>query len=173
MRARYGVSVVNTNSYLCSTSQTRVLYAISRCTRPRYNGTWLYIYIYIYMNMISYNINCFHPKKHQPCNDFGFRLAACSRVLCWKLAITRVNLFWWPDGETCQSNINTIYFTPGTIFYCICTRLRPFWSLFVMFFPIGPPLEWYEIYVTPAAFMSLQRMTYAIYVVTYMGNIWP
>ena len=43
------------------------------------------------------------------------------------------------------------------------------------FFPIGPPLEWYETYVTPTAFMSLQRVKYAIYVVTYMGNtcIWP
>ena len=34
---------MNTNSYLCYTSQTRVLCAISRCTRPRYNGTWLYL----------------------------------------------------------------------------------------------------------------------------------
>ena len=37
-RARYGVSIVQTNSNLYSASVTRVLYAIS-CIEPCYNGT--------------------------------------------------------------------------------------------------------------------------------------
>ena len=41
VRARYGVSV-RVNSQICSERFTVVLYAISYCTRPRYNGTTLY-----------------------------------------------------------------------------------------------------------------------------------
>ena len=39
----YGVSVVNTNSDFCSASLIRMLYAVSCCTGPRYNGTRLYL----------------------------------------------------------------------------------------------------------------------------------
>ena len=43
VRARYGVSIVNTYSDLCSASVTRVLYAISCYIGLRYNSTRLYI----------------------------------------------------------------------------------------------------------------------------------
>ena len=41
--ATYGVSFVNTNFDVCSASVTEVLYAISCCIGPPYNGTQLYL----------------------------------------------------------------------------------------------------------------------------------
>ena len=42
VRVRYGVSIVNTNSNLCSASVTWVPHAISSCIGPCYNGIPLY-----------------------------------------------------------------------------------------------------------------------------------
>ena len=50
-RARYGVSVVNTNSKLCSVWLIRVLYAMSPCIEVHYNGTRLYFS----MELVQYN----------------------------------------------------------------------------------------------------------------------
>ena len=56
MRARYGVSVVNTNSYSCSASVTGELYAISCCIRPCYNDTQLYYWFLCTIITQQYNI---------------------------------------------------------------------------------------------------------------------
>ena len=58
MRAIYGVSVVNTNSNLCSASVTRVLYAISCWIEPRYNGTLIKIPIMKIKSKAKESYNC-------------------------------------------------------------------------------------------------------------------
>ena len=45
VRARYGVSLVGSNSDSCPASVTIMMYAISCYIIPRYNGIWLYVYI--------------------------------------------------------------------------------------------------------------------------------
>ena len=67
VRTKYGVSVVNTNSDLCSASVTRVLYTISCWIRPCYKGTRLYMkshHIDQTIVKLTYfqNSECFTPK---------------------------------------------------------------------------------------------------------------
>ena len=73
--------------------------------------------------------------------------------------INYVYLFWWPAGETNQTNV---YSVSDHLEQLFCKR--KIWD---------PRLgEIYEIYVTSEPYISFQRMTCAIYAATYMGNIW-
>ena len=65
----------------------------------------IYIYTYIYHT----TSNLFIQENINSGRLFGFAWPHDQRRCIWKSAITHVNLLWWPNEETCPSDIYMIY----------------------------------------------------------------
>ena len=91
-----------------------------------YGSDWWYIYICIYKYIYIY-------------------ITRVESMLIWKILAMiqdvpgiltlqddarRIAILWWPNGETRERDINTIYITPDTNSNCICISLRVSWIFF-------------------------------------------
>ena len=81
---------------------------------------------------------------HRPCFQglYGLWLTGW----CWEWAIIRVNLLWWPNGQTLQYRSKYILWLKNSIHFWL------FGILFENFsFIIGPSLERHMQYISPSA----------------------
>ena len=119
--------------------------------------------------MISYKINHFHAIWNKPYDAFrvlaGCRVCAVLRSCHYTHAFTLVTK--WGNSPDCHMKYILLQ-RPKVLlyFYTFQSILNTFYNC--IFFTMKPRCsDIYAIYVTPLPYMSLQRVTYTIYAVTY------